>query len=58
MGFEAIPVKYIDHLEIKDIILEIVDDLYHDCTISEGEDTVDQKWLRKYVLCDYVPSQK
>lgn len=58
LGFEAIPAKYIDHLEIKDIILEIADDLYHDCTISEGKDAVDPKWLQKYVSCDYVPSQE
>ena len=58
LGFDAIPTKYIDHLEIKDIILEIADDLYHDCTISEGKDAVDPKWLQKYVSCDYVPSQE
>ena len=58
LGFEAIPDKYIDHLEIKNIILEIADDLYHDCTISEGKDAVDPKLLQKYVSCDYVPLQE
>ena len=58
LGLEAIPAKYIDHLEIKDIIMEIADDLYHDCPINEGKDVVDQKWLQKYVSCDYVPSQE
>ena len=53
LGLEAIPAKYIDHLEIKDIILEIADDLYHGCKISEYLDEVDQKWLQKYVSCDY-----
>ena len=57
LGFEAIPAKYIDHLEIKNIILEIADDLYHDCAISENKDAVDPKWLQKYVSCDYIPSQ-
>ena len=58
LGFEAIPSKYTDHLEIKDIILEIADDLYHDYMIGECSDVVDQKWEQKYVSCDYVPSQK
>lgn len=58
LGLDAIPAKYIDHLEIKDIILEIADDLYHDCPINEGKDTADQKWLQKYVSCDYVPSKE
>ena len=58
LGFEAIPAKYIDHLEVKDLILEIADDLYHDYMIGECSDVVDQKWEQKYVSCDYVPSQK
>ena len=53
LGFDAIPSKYTDHLEMKEIIMEIADDLYHGCKISEYSDEVDQKWLQKYVSCDY-----
>ena len=55
LGFEAIPAKYIDYLEIKDIILEIADDLYYDYSFSEASDVLDQKWRRKYISCDYRP---
>ena len=58
LGFEAIPSKFTDHLELKDIILEIADDLYYDCMPSDSLNLVDQTWLQKYVSCDYVPSQK
>ena len=35
LGFGAIPQKYLDKLEPKDTILEIAEDLCHDCQISE-----------------------
>jgi ADP-ribosylglycohydrolase len=35
LGFEAIPQKYLDKLELKDVILEIAEDLHHDCQITE-----------------------
>ena len=51
LGLSAIPSKYIDNLELKDIILEIADDLYHDCpldfwNIAETPDEI--KWENKY----------
>ena len=48
LGFDAIPQKYVDQLELKDIILEVAEDLHHDCPISEygpGDDS----WERKYI---------
>ena len=46
IGYEAIPQKYKEHLELRDLILEMADDL---CT---GEST-DEKWIRKYVSKTY-----
>ena len=31
LGLKSIPKKYLDNLELKDVILEIADDLYNDC---------------------------
>lgn len=48
LGFDAIPQKYVDKLELKDVILEVAEDLHHDCQISEygpGDDT----WERRYI---------
>ena len=35
LGLSGIPEKYTDNLELKDVILELADDLYHDCQMSE-----------------------
>ena len=51
LGLSAIPSKYIDNLELKDIILEIADDLYHDCPLNSWNiaETPDEiKWENKY----------
>ena len=44
----GIPEKYIDHLELKDVILEIADDLWHDCQITEWSYDKDPAWEMKY----------
>lgn len=49
LGFEAIPQKYLDKLELKDVILEIAEDLHHDCQITEygpGDDLWESKYIR------------
>ena len=51
LGLSAIPSKHIDNLELKDIILEIADDLYHDCPLNSWNiaETPDEiKWENKY----------
>lgn len=56
LGLSAIPRKYIDHLELSDVILEIADDLYHDCPIdgySDRSSPENAKWLQKYVEMTY-----
>lgn len=54
IGFEAIPDKYKEHLELKDVILEIADDLWQDCRMSGPEDEHgDPVWTQKYIDMSY-----
>lgn len=46
LGISAIPSYYVDHVELKDVILEIADDLYEAITNNAVEE--DEAWLRKY----------
>lgn len=48
MGIEAIPKRFIDNLELKDIILEIADDLYRSADDKIFENHIDDKWAEKY----------
>ncbi len=48
LGIDAIPQKYLDNLELKDIILEIARDLHHDCQITEYGPQ-DKLWESKYI---------
>lgn len=58
LGLKGIPRKYIDNLELKDVILEIADDLYNDCKISEYGSYHDEIWERKYIYKTYKPPKK
>lgn len=52
VGYENIPSYFIEHLEMKELILEFADDIVHGCTISEyhGPATEEEKnWETKYV---------
>ena len=49
LGLKRIPEKYITNLELKDLILEIADDLYHDCQMSEYGKYRDPVWIQKYI---------
>lgn len=53
LGLRSIPKKYIEHLELKDTILEIADDLYNDCKITEYGSYHDDVWEHKYIYHDY-----
>ena len=48
LGIKSIPDDYINHLELKDIILEIAHDLATDITTI-----TDEKWINKYIHCQY-----
>ena len=52
LGFDAIPQKFIDNLELKDVILEIAEDLHHDCQSSEYGSS-DILWKSKYIDMTY-----
>lgn len=47
LGYEKIPPYYIDNIELKDLILEIANDLS-----IEEIDTNDEEWINKYVNCE------
>lgn len=52
LGFDSIPQKHLDKLELRDVIIEIAEDLYNDCRISEyglGDDI----WESKYISMTY-----
>lgn len=54
LGYQAIPQKYKDRLELSDVILEIADDLCSDCPISEYGKNSDEAWERKYIYANYL----
>lgn len=53
LGLEGISDEWIRNLELKDIILEIADDLFHDCRISEYGKEEDPEWKEKY-FCNRI----
>ena len=57
VGYEAIPHKFKEHLELHDVILAIADDLHQGCIIAEYEriDTPEKKqWYDRY--CKMKPA--
>ena len=58
LGVDAIPQKYLEKLELKDLIEEITDDLYNGCKMDGYSDYQDEVWVSKYVKCDYQIKQK
>ena len=58
LGLKGIPKKYFENLELKDIILEMADDLYNDCKMSEYDSYYDEKWDQKYMSKTYKPVTK
>lgn len=54
LGYDKIPKKFLTTLELKDIILEISDDLFHDCQMTEYGTYCDEVWAKKYISSSYV----
>lgn len=52
LGYDKIPTYYIDNLELRDVILEIADDLSIPVPVSEYNSNNDEYWLSKYVSCE------
>ena len=48
-GLKAIPEKFITNLELKDLILEVAQDLYDDCLMEDYSDYKDPIWDDKYI---------
>ncbi len=57
LGLKGIPRKYLDNLELKDVILDIADDLYNDCKITEYGSYRDEVWEQKYIYMSYSPDK-
>lgn len=53
LGVDAIPDYYLKDLELRVIIEEIAEDLYHDCKMEEYGDYYDPVWDSKYIRINY-----
>ena len=53
LGTEGIPQKFVENLELRDVILEVADDLYNDCKMTEYGDYYDPVWVAKYIEMTY-----
>lgn len=51
LGYSSIDKYYIDHLELKELILELADDLSYSITDLFSNETSNSLWLDKYVTC-------
>ena len=58
VGLSGIPSKYTENLELRDIIIEVADDLYNDCQITEYGDYEDEVWESKYIYKTYPEIRK
>ena len=50
LGYSKIPSYYIEHLELKDIILELAEDLSVPVPVDEYNSDNDEYWLSKYLF--------
>ena len=56
LGLSGIPGRFISRLELQDVILELADDLYHDCCLdgcNPPETRAEKVWYSKYVDQSY-----
>ena len=56
LGMSGIPKKYIDNLELVDVLTELADDLYYDCQLDEYTQATNPRdiaWEKKYVHIKY-----
>ncbi len=52
-GLSGIPEKYTEKLELRDLIIEVADDLWHDCRISEYGSERDPVMEQQYIEMTY-----
>ncbi len=53
LGLKGIPQKYLDNLELRDVIMDIADDLFNDCKMTEYSSYHDEIWEQKYIYNTY-----
>ncbi len=56
LGLSGIPQKYIDNLDLVDVLTELADDLYYDCPLDghkQATEPRDIAWEKKYVTINY-----
>lgn len=53
IGFSAIPDRFVDRLELVDVILELADDVTTDCPMSDWGPS-NPVWEHKYIHSDYA----
>ena len=58
LGYEAIEDKWKSDLELKEVILEMADDVCYGCQMSEYSSYRDNDWARKYFSMCYTPEQE
>lgn len=51
LGYNSIPKYYIDHLELKEVIYELGEDLSTPIPVGEYNENNDECWLNKYLYC-------
>ena len=52
----GVPQKYLKYLELRDVILELAEDLYDDCPLHGGSDPQNPRaarWYEKYSAVTY-----
>jgi len=54
LGYDAIPERFIENLELREIIVELADDLYNDCQFSESTENTEEPWVQKYIYKSYM----
>lgn len=54
LGFDSIPEYYVKNLELKDIILELAEDLSSSIPVGEYNENNDEYWLSKYLYCEKI----
>lgn len=54
LGYNSIPKYYIDHLELKEVIYELGEDLSTPIPVGEYNENNDECWLNKYLYCKKV----
>lgn len=55
IGFDTIDTKWKTDLELRDVLLEMADDLYYADRIGADTCAHDTAWAHKYIDCDYRP---